>query len=111
MGGNQVGVNKQATIKPSNNAPRAASNPYGGVEHSSTGDVLGWDAVNSMLLAEAVAAVNRAGDAITFARGAHGRWLSITILCGEGNSTLRAFSMEEAESVLQDLIRVASARS
>jgi hypothetical protein len=111
MGGIQLGVNKQATIKPSNNAPKAQINPYGGVEHSSAGEVLGWDAVNSMLLAEAVAAVNRAGDAITFARGAHGRWLSVTVLCGEGNSTLRAFSMEEAEDVLQNLVRVASARS
>lgn len=105
-----MGMQKQATIKPSNNAPHTQSNPYGGLPTVPPQEVLGWDAVNPMLLAEAAAAVNRAGDAITLARGAHGRWLSVTILCGDGNSTHRAFTMEEAESILQNIIRVASTR-
>jgi len=105
-----MGVMKNAAVKPANNGSKAPTNPYGGVSTATPGVVLGWDAVNEMLLAETVAAVNRAGDAITFARGAHGRWLSVTILCGEGNSTHRAFSQEDAEQILQDIIRAAGTR-
>lgn len=105
-----MGAMKQASVKPSNNAPKAPANPYGGVPQVGPTEVLGWDNVNEMLLAEAVAATNRAGDAVTFARGAHGRWLSVTILCGEGNSTLRAFTQEEAEDILQNIVRVAGTR-
>lgn len=105
-----MGVMKSAATKPSNAAPKSPTNPYGGASTSQHVEPLGWDCVNSMLLTEAIAATNRVGDALTFARGAHGRWLSVTVLCGDGNSTHRAFSMEEAEEILQHIVRVAGAR-
>jgi hypothetical protein len=56
-----------------------------------------------MMVVETIAAVNRAGDALSFARGGRGRWLSTTLLCQEGRFTERYSTMEEAE---QDLLRI-----
>jgi len=106
-----MGIMKERATPASKQSHGVSESPYGGLPTTGPTEPLGWDVVNSMLLTEAIAAVNRCGDALSFARGARGRWLSVTVLCGDGNSTQRAFDMEEAEQILQHIIKVATARA
>jgi hypothetical protein len=84
---------------------------YGGVPLNGHFTPLDWTQVNPELVTGTIAAVNRAGDAISFARGAKGRWLSVTLLSGDGGGTFRCFDVDEAEAQLQAILKTADARS
>jgi hypothetical protein len=81
---------------------------YGGQSTHAFGESLDWSRTGGRILVETIAAVNRVGDAISFAAGAHGRWLSTTVLDNEGRHTDRYETMEQAEQALlaiQDVAR------
>lgn len=100
---------EQTNRKPAQPVPNKPS--YGGIDNSGSGEELDWTMPDQDLLTATIADVNRAGDAISFASGSHGRWLSFTVLTSDGKHTKRATSVAEANDLLREVQRVARQRA
>lgn len=75
---------------------------YSGTVEQSGGGGLWWGQADPGAFQRCVDAVNGAGDAISFARGARGAWLSATILSGGQRFKKTATSLEQADMLLEE---------
>jgi hypothetical protein len=98
-----MGASKNAGIQgrhPSVGAPSGGR--YSGTSEPAGPGGLWWGQADPATLARCIDSVNGAGDAISFARGARGAWLSATILSGGERFKKTATSIEQAELLLEE---------
>ena len=107
-----MGVSKDETANRKAATTTSAKSPAYSGSHVATPDTaLDWGLVDPALLQRTVGAVTRAGDAVSFARGAHGRWLSCTVLAGGEKYRYPCESVEGCELVLERIEIEAQART
>lgn len=63
---------------------------------------LWWGQADPGIYMRAVDAVNARGDGISFARGARGAWVSLTILSGGERYKKQATSIEQMDAILDE---------
>jgi len=90
-------------------APKRAA--YSGAESDHTVQGLDWGVVDPAILQRAVSAVTAAGDAISLARGARGRWLSVTILADGNKYRDQGATVEYVEQILERVCDEAQLRT
>lgn len=87
----------------------SGTSPYSGTQVQTGNGGLDWGYADNALLQRCTSAVTARGDAISFARGAHGAWLSLTILSGGEKYKKVAFTLEEADYILEQTAKEAQA--
>jgi len=106
-----MGVSKDEATNRKAPTPGATKRPaYSGQAMDNTAAGLDWGLVDPAILQRAVSSVTAAGDAISFARGARGRWLSVTVLADGEKYRQQGDSVESAELVLENVERDAHNR-
>lgn len=71
---------------------------------------LDWNMVEAGILAETIAAVSAVGDAISFAQGRRGAYLSVTVLSGGERPKWEARDVQEMNGILVKIGNAARAR-
>jgi len=90
--------------------PEAPASGYGPGNAAVAVGGLSWTQVDDGILAETIAAVASVGDAISFAAGRRGAWLSITVLSDGERPRWEARSVQEANTILVDIGNAARRR-
>jgi len=99
-----MGVSKDEQANRKVHSPDSGKKPAYTGSHVETPETpLEWGVVDPATLQRAVSAVTVAGDAISFARGAHGRWLSVTVLAGGEKYRYPCTTVEGCEIVLDQI--------
>jgi hypothetical protein len=84
-------------------ADREQLNDYGPGNATTSNGGCDWTQVNELVLVETIAAVAACGDAISFARGRRGDWISVTILANGERPRWVAYDPVEMDKILLQL--------
>jgi hypothetical protein len=104
-----MGANDRVGTTGNKTASKQAVSRYTGWVGENNVQGLSWGSVEPSLVSDCIEAVNATGDAISFARGANGAWLSLTILSGGNRYVKKAFTADEAGRIVVEATKEARA--